>query len=294
MGEQEQRTDDQVNLAHRMGFAQPRAQQQVLPLGLMQPCRALSGHLQLFLQHCLGGLQGPRKHPLLLVEKQGGYVVSRNPYALQHLAVPDSFYRDSLRPCLLFLPLPSICSSLQSLPRYPSQAPDPPSRTPSRTSFQGHIPPEHTYQYPFLLGSHSRLLSSPCSPILQNLPFHSLLFSHPKGFVSDSNCLILTHFSLLSRSPQQKLDPLLPWPVSSCTPRLQTTTQRAPPTAPPPPHLQLALEDFGCLQPLTTAPQLLLQAWQAAGPLAQCLCLLAVELGAFGLAGQCLGLIQMV
>lgn len=134
MGEQGQRAEGQVNLAHRMGLAQPGAQQQVLPLGLMQPGGALSGHLQLFLQHCLGGLQGPRKHPLLLVGKQGGSMVSHNPYVLQHLAGPDSFSRDGLRPCLLFLPLPSICNSLQSLPRYPSQAPNPPSRTSLQTT----------------------------------------------------------------------------------------------------------------------------------------------------------------
>lgn len=37
MGDQTQGADGRVNLAHRMGLAQPGAQQQVLPLGLMQP-----------------------------------------------------------------------------------------------------------------------------------------------------------------------------------------------------------------------------------------------------------------
>lgn len=48
------------------------------------------------------------------------------------------------------------------------------------------------------------------------------------------------------------------------------------------------------MKPLATAPQLFLQAWKAAGPLPQYLCLLAVELCALGLSGQRLGLGHMV
>lgn len=206
-----------------------------------------------------------------------------NLYAPQSLAVPS--------PGTASVPasFPTSSLQLQLSPRSP--------QVPQGEAFQGLISLDHIYRFPQIGGvSLSTFLFYPWPhPSLQVLPFHSLLlfclpFARPKELIPDFTCCILTRFTLLSRSRPT----LLLARHLLHAPPPDHAHQNTPPPAPPPPHLQLALEDLCSVKPLATAPQLFLQAWQAARPLPQCLCLLAVELCALGLSGQRLGLGHMV
>lgn len=116
----------------------------------------------------------------------------------------SSFPWDSFRLCLFpyFFPPTAAFSNI-------SPGTPPFCTPPQGEAFQGHIPLDHTHGYPLLGGI--PLLTSLFypwpHPSLQALSFHSLFFSlpsaHPKGLVPDSTCCILTHFTLLSRSPKQ-------------------------------------------------------------------------------------------